>query len=195
MERPNVIVLGGANGSGKSTIAKLVLKNELGVSDYVNADVIAMGLSGFDPDSVALVAGRIMVERLEKLGSAGATFAVETTLSGKTLAAFIRKLKRRHDYRFHLINVWLCSPDLNVLRVRQRVLLGGHDIPEETVRRRYLRSINNCFGLYMPMADSWRVFDNSGHDGPVEIGYGFGGHSPVVVDAVAWSALRSFVHV
>jgi predicted ABC-type ATPase len=140
--RPHAVILAGPNGAGKSTLAPWLLAGELGVRTFVNADVIAQGLAGFDPASAAIEAGRIMLRRLDEMRRAGADFAFETTLSG---LAHRRTIRRLHEsgYETHLVYLWLPSPDTAVERVRTRVRLGGHDVPERDVRRRYARSLRN----------------------------------------------------
>ncbi len=157
---PSVIVLAGPNGAGKSTAAPTLLRANLDVRQYVNADVIAQGLAGFAPETVAIAAGRIVLKRLAELEAERVSFAFETTLSGKTFLPRIRSLIAT-GYRFHLAFIWLSSPDLAVARVAKRVQLGGHHIPEETIRRRYRAGLFNLIHLYRPLAHSWRVYDNS----------------------------------
>ncbi len=158
---PNLVILAGPNGAGKSTSAESILKDALGIDAFVNADVIARGLSGFEPERVSLAAGRIMRTRLRELARQRASFAFETTLATRSFAPWIAELVR-HGYEFHLVFLWLPHPDLAVARVAARVRDGGHDVPEETVRRRYDSGLANFFGLYQPMARTWKLCDNSG---------------------------------
>jgi predicted ABC-type ATPase len=160
MDQPNVIILAGPNGAGKSTIAEQVIRGQFGLAHYVNADTIARGLSAFDVEAMALKAGRIMLQHLHDLAAAKVDFAFETTLASRTFANWIVELKT-DGYRFHLIYLWLSSPELAMRRVESRVALGGHGIPEDTIRRRYQRGIANFFGLYRPLADSWKLIDHS----------------------------------
>lgn len=190
MECPNIVVLGGPNGAGKSTIAKLALLRELGVEEFVNADVIATGLSAFQPESVAIEAGRIMIERLRQLAVSRKSFALETTLSARSLHPWISRLQRKSDYQFHLIYVWLNHPDLNIARVKARVSIGGHDIPPGTVVRRYYRSVKNLFELYLPLADTWMILDNSGDEGPIQVAGGVRGKEPDIFDHTLWLKLQ-----
>jgi predicted ABC-type ATPase len=157
---PCVIVLAGPNGAGKTTAARTLLAETLKVMTFVNADVIAQGLAGFDPDSAAIEASRIMLERLHALADQRADFAFETTLAGRTLAGWLDNL-RQSGYVVHLVYFWLESADLAVARVAERVSMGGHNIPERTIRQRYHRSIQNFFRLYCPVVSSWQVFDNT----------------------------------
>src|SRR5215468_9808336 len=132
---PNVVILGGPNGAGKSTVARAMIADELGLTEFVNADSIAQGLSGFAPDRVAFSAGRIMLERLHELARERASFAFETTLASRSFAPFVRSLQA-DGYRFHLVYVWLRNPALCIQHVRARVRRGGHSVPAETIRRR-----------------------------------------------------------
>ncbi len=160
MSQPHVIVIGGPNGAGKSTIAPLVLRDYLAVPDFVNADQIAAGLSAFNPEGAAFEAGRIMLRRLDELAASGRSFAFESTLSSRTFSVFLKKLKAQ-GYRINLCYVWLDSIALAQERVALRVKMGGHNIPPDVIARRYARSIQNFRDLYLPIADRWRVYDNS----------------------------------
>jgi predicted ABC-type ATPase len=158
---PNLYVIGGANGAGKTTVALTVLPRFLQVFEYVNADAIAAGLSPLNPEMMAMQAGRLMLERLQSLAEAGVDFAFETTLAARTFAQFLNACKAR-GYTINLIYLWLSSPNLAVERVARRVASGGHNIPEDVVRRRYGRGLKNLRELYLPMADGWMLFNNSG---------------------------------
>lgn len=189
-KQPHVIVLGGPNGAGKTTAAGSFLQAELGVTEFVNADVIAQGLSGFRPDAAALQAGRVMLARLKELAAARADFAFETTLASRSFAPWIRDLCRS-GYAFDLFFFWLPTADLAVARVGQRVRGGGHDVPEETVRRRYRRGIENFFSLYQPISTTWCVYDNSEDRSPRLIAAGSGSAEATVADTAAWSMMKS----
>jgi predicted ABC-type ATPase len=136
------------------------LRETLGVVEYVNSDTIAQGLAAFDPDRVALAAGRIMMARIKELVAAGRSFAFETTLASRSFVPWITKL-RAEGYEFHIVFLWLPSADFAVQRVNDRVRMGGHSVPEETVRRRYAAGLRNFFRLYQSLTTSWRVFDAS----------------------------------
>jgi predicted ABC-type ATPase len=157
---PNLYIIGGANGSGKTTAALQILPNFLEVYEYVNADEIAAGLSPFNPESVAIQAGKLMLERLETLVKAKVNFAFETTLSARNFASFLRKCKGK-GYIINLIYFWLQSPELAIARVRRRVESGGHNIPEDIIRRRYQRGTKNLTELYLPLCDRWIIYNNS----------------------------------
>ena len=162
---PHVIVIAGPNGSGKSTTAPAILNGVLGVTEFVNADTIAQGLSAFNPEKAAFQAGRIMLDRLQVLAAAKEDFAFETTLASKTFAHWLKGLKA-NGYSFHLFFLWLPSPDFAIARVAERVCMGGHNVPEETIRRRYHAGLNNFFQLYRQIADTWRMYDNSQESTP-----------------------------
>ncbi len=166
---PNVYIIAGPNGAGKTTFAERFIPHYTDCTEFVNADMIARGLSPFAPDRVSLQAGRIMLERLRWLAEKGLDFAFETTLSGKTYARFLRRL-RTQGYQTHLFYLWPSDADTTLARIANRVSQGGHDIPEPTVRRRFNRSIWNLFHIYMPVVDNWRIFDNSG-DTPSTIAF------------------------
>jgi len=157
--KPRVMIFAGANGAGKSTHAEPILK-ALGISTFVNADYIARGLSGLNTESVNFEAGRIMLKRLHDLADAKEDFAFESTLSSRTFAFFLRKLKAE-GYSISIFYFTLSDARLAYRRVRHRVKLGGHDIPQKVITRRFYRSLNNFFNLYLPLADTWIVFDNS----------------------------------
>lgn len=162
MTRPNpqIIIIAGPNGAGKSTFAPDLLADKFGLKDYINADTIAHGLSAFHPESVAFEAGRIMLRRMHELARQQRTFAFESTLASRTYASWIRELKEQ-GYDFHLLFLWLISADLAVERVRQRVRMRGHNVPEKIIRRRYVKGAYNFFTLYRVLAKSWVVYDNT----------------------------------
>ncbi len=139
---PNVYVIGGANGSGKTTVARRLLPYFLDVFEYVNADEIAAGLSPFNPESVAMQAGRLMLERLNTLVKERTDFAFETTLAARNFARFLRSCKD-YGYTINLIYFWLQTPELAIERVQRRVESGGHNIPIEVIRRCYERGKRN----------------------------------------------------
>src|SRR5437764_1055473 len=157
---PSVIVLAGPNGAGKTTASRTVLAEMLRVVTFVNADVIAQGLAGFDPDSAAIEASRIMLERLQALAAQRSDFAFETTLAGRTQAGWLKSL-RESGYRVELVYFWIASADLAVSRVAERVRLGGHSVPEATIRQRYRRSLRNLFRLHMPIVTHWQILDTT----------------------------------
>src|SRR5689334_18509082 len=148
---PHVIVIAGPNGAGKTTSAPALLGEALQIKHFVNADTIAAGLSAFAPEKAAIQAGKAMLERMHYLANNNENFAFETTLASKTFAPWIAKLKAEKGYLFHLTFLLLDSPDLAVSRVAERVKMGGHFVPEDTIRRRFKSGLKNFFNLYKPL--------------------------------------------
>jgi predicted ABC-type ATPase len=171
LSSPQIIIIAGPNGAGKSTLAPFLLRDRLGLLEYVNADTIAQGLSAFQPERVAIEAGRVMLKRLRDLARRKASFAFETTMATRSYAPWLKELCGQ-GYRVHLIYLWLRSPEMAVQRVKDRAALGGHGIPEETVRRRYEKGLRNFFSLYRPLAESWGVYENSVPPEPALIAVG-----------------------
>lgn len=184
---PEVFVLGGPNGAGKTTVAAALLPRKLQVDRFINADFIAKGLSPHAPETSAMEAGRSMLRRIRTLRDHGETFAFESTLASRSFVGFLRGCQRA-GYIVHVIYVALESADLAVQRVKLRVERGGHDIPEAVVRRRYERSVNNLLQLYLPLADGWSVWDNSG-DSFVSVAHRGENGEPSVVDPPRWRRL------
>ncbi len=183
--RPSLIALAGPNGSGKSTAAPGLLRGAFGVTEFVNADVIAQGLSAFDPQKVALTAGRIMLTRLRELARVRTSFAFETTMASRLFAPWIAELVES-GYVFRLVFLWLPSADFAVARVAERVRMGGHDVTEDTIRRRYNAGLRNFFSLYRPLAESWRMYDNSLAPAPRLIAAGREWTTTRVYDVPLW---------
>lgn len=165
---PQIIVISGSNGAGKSTIARRLLPATM---EYVNADEIAKELAGIVTEGINMRAGRLALQRLDELEAQRADIAVETTLASRTLAARIRRLMAS-GYRFSLYYVWVPNPELSIARVAERVRNGGHNIPEEVIRRRYKSGLANFFNIYQPIADRWRLYDNSDLSNPAIIARG-----------------------
>lgn len=181
-------MIAGPNGAGKSTTASRLLQDALTVSEFVNADPIAMGLSAFRPESVAIAAGRVMLARMKTLGRAREDFAFETTLASSSLAPWLVSL-RASGYRVHLAFLSLSNPDLAVARVAERVRQDGHDVPEAVIRRRFTAGLRNFVSLYQSICDTWQVFDNSTVAGPRLIASGRADQRQHIVDAEAWTNL------
>jgi predicted ABC-type ATPase len=178
-------VLGGPNGAGKSTVGPELIRDVLAVDEFVNADVIARGLSAFDPEGVAIAAGRVMLQRLRALARQRVSFAFETTLASRSFAPWISGLVRS-GYAFHLVFLWLPSVDMAVDRVAYRVRLGGHGIPHDVIRRRYRAGQQNFLGLYRPLATTWQVYDNSLSRRPRLMARGQVGTPDHVEDVEGW---------
>lgn len=186
--KPRAIILGGINGAGKTTASRALLADTLKVMSFVNADVIAQGLSGFSVEEVAIEAGRVMLERLRTLVERRADFAFETTLAARTYAKWLRDIVAA-GYSTHLFYFWVRDAEFAVARVATRVRAGGHDIPPETVRQRYGRSIRNFFELYMPHLTTWKVYDNTDGDYRL-IAEGGTGWADFVYDETTWELIR-----
>lgn len=186
---PSLVVIAGPNGSGKSTTAPKLLRDALRVEEFINADVIASGLSAFAPDRVAFPAGRIMIRRMQALAVSRTDFALESTLSSRSLAPWISRL-RAGGYVFHFLYLWLRNADLAVERVAERVRQGGHAVPEAVIRRRYARSLSNFFNVYRPLADSWLMLDNSAVAIPKPVAWRTVGGPIQIVRNGPWTELR-----
>lgn len=156
----NLYIICGCNGAGKTTASFTVLPEILHCKEFVNADEIAKGLSPFNPESVAIEAGRLMLQRIEDLLNKNETFSIETTLATKSYINLVRKAQTK-GYCVHLIFFWLETPELAMQRVAERVRNGGHNIPIEVIQRRYVAGIRNLFNLFMPKVDLWMIYDNS----------------------------------
>lgn len=157
---PNLYIIAGCNGAGKTTASLTFLPEMLNCYEFVNADSIAAGLSPFQPDKVAFEAGRIMLNRINKLIDEKVDFAFETTLSTKSYQSLI-KSARKSGYDIWLLFFWLPSPEMAKERVESRVKNGGHSIPGDVIIRRYYRGISNLINIYYSIADNWFVLDNS----------------------------------
>jgi len=159
--KPILLIIAGPNGAGKTTFAMEYLPCEAGCRHFVNSDLIAAGLSPFDPDAALVRAGKIMVDEMQRHIDVGDDLAVETTLSGKTHVNVISDCRQR-GYEVRLIFLSLCSSELALNRVRARVAQGGHDVADELVRRRFEAGARNFATIYRPLVDCWRHYDNSG---------------------------------
>lgn len=160
---PKLYIIAGCNGAGKTTASYTVLPEVLGCREFVNADEIAHGLSPFNPSSVAIEAGRLMLQRMDDLLHDGADFAFETTLATRSYVKFIESAHAK-GYFVMLLYFWLPSPELAIERVALRVQQGGHHIPSDIVRRRYWNSLHNLTTLYTPICDLWAIYDNNAAD-------------------------------
>ncbi len=156
-----IIVIAGPNGAGKTTFALEYLPHEAACPIFVNADLIAAGVSPLSPEAAGLRAGRLMLEELDRHASQGRSFAFETTLAGRTYARRIQRW-RNQGYVVKLIYLPLATPEEAIRRVRQRVTQGGHGIPEAVIRRRFDRSVANFRHVYRHLVDFWLVLDRRG---------------------------------
>jgi predicted ABC-type ATPase len=157
--RPIIYLIAGCNGAGKTTFAKEFLPS-IGVIRFLNADEIARGLSPLKPEAVAFKAGRLLLSELRELIDQRKTFALESTLSGRTYVNIFEDAKQQ-GYRIELHFVWIPDAREAIRRVRQRVIEGGHDVPAEDIRRRFTRSIDHLLKDYASLADKWFLWDNS----------------------------------
>lgn len=157
-----IIIIAGPNGAGKTTFAREYLPNEANCPTFINADLIAAGLSPFAPELAAIKAARIMLKEIKANVRAGNSFAFETTLSGKTYAKDIVEWKKQ-GYEITIAFLSLPSAEFAISRVAARVAAGGHNIPEATIRRRFKSGLDNFHQLYKPLASTWALYDNSGN--------------------------------
>ena len=156
---PILYIIAGCNGAGKTTASYSVLPDLLNCREFVNADEIAKGLSPFNPESVAIEAGKLMLQRINLLLNQGKTFAIETTLATRSYASLVKTAQER-GYQVVLLYFWLPSPEMAIERVAKRVCEGGHNIPTETIMRRYWLGLQNFFHIFAPIVDSWMFFEN-----------------------------------
>jgi predicted ABC-type ATPase len=160
-QHPRCIVIAGPNGAGKTTFARQFLPKDASVVHFVNADLIAGGLSPLQPENAAMAAGRLFLTELDRLAKARVDFAFETTLSGRVYLARLRRWKAA-GYRIEIVFLRLASPQLALRRIAARVKQGGHNVPRADVFRRFARGWLNFQIAYRPLAESWAVYDNSG---------------------------------
>jgi predicted ABC-type ATPase len=180
-----VVIIAGPNGAGKSTLAPVLLRDTFGLLEFVNADTISAGLSAFNAEAVALDAGRVMLTRLRELAAHTQSFAFESTLATRSYAPWISRLAQE-GYEFHLLFLWLNNVELAIQRVAERVRSGGHSVSDDIIRRRYRRGLENLSQLYLPIADTWVVYDNSGAGSPLLIANGEKGRASTVVWPDVW---------
>lgn len=162
LKQRRIIIVAGPNGAGKTTFAREYLLKEAHCPDFVNVDLIAAGLSPFDPDRAAIRAGRIMLSEIQRRVRKGESFAFETTLSGHVYARLIPAW-RKAGYRVRLIFLSLPNPEIAIVRVAARVAQGGHDVASTVVRRRFESGLRNFQDIYMDLVDKWEWYDNSGN--------------------------------
>jgi predicted ABC-type ATPase len=184
----DVIVIGGPNGAGKTTAANRLLPTALELREFLNADEIARGLSPFEPEANAVPAGRMMIDRIDRLVEARKSFAFETTCAGHRQAKLLRAC-RAAGYRVTFIFLWLPSPQFAVERVAQRVARGGHHIPEDIIIRRYAAGMYNMRHVFLPLADVALIYDNSG-EYPLLIAEKRASVPFVVRDATRWELIE-----
>src|SRR6266481_5322634 len=157
---PTLYIIAGPNGVGKTTFANRYLPDEARQLEFVNADLIARGLSPFDPDSVSIEAGKIALRRIRELIAQKTGFTWETTMSGRTAIGWLREA-RESGYNLKAYFLWVRHPETTINRIRQRVTEGGHNIAEDVSRRRFLKTIQNFFSIYRPLMHSWKLIENN----------------------------------
>ena len=186
---PNLYIISGCNGAGKTTASFTILPEMLDCKEFVNADEIAKGLSPFQPESVSFHAGRIMVERIDELLNSGVDFAFETTLTTLSYLNTIKAAKEK-GYSINLLYFWLNDVNLAIERVKIRVSEGGHNIPEETIRRRYFRGIYNLSNRFIGLCDFWIVINNSSRPYTF-VAEGQGLNEIKVHDDIIWQLIKT----
>ncbi len=162
MTQPILYIIAGCNGAGKTTASYSVLPDLLECKEFVNADEIAKGLSPFNPESVSIEAGKLMLQRIDLLLNQHKTFAIETTLATRSYATLVKRAHLK-SYQVILLFFWLSTPEMAVQRVAKRVSEGGHNIPIDIIYRRYWAGLRNFFNIFAPIVDSWMFFNNETH--------------------------------
>ena len=160
MTHPNLYIIAGPNGAGKTTASYTLLPEVLNCVNFVNADEIARGLSPFSPNTVDVEAARIMLMRIDELLGQAVDFAIETTLATRSYVQLVKRAQAL-GYKVHLLFFYLETPEQAIQRVAQRVSEGGHGIPEDVIRRRFMRGIGNLLHLYLPICDTVLIFNNT----------------------------------
>ena len=191
-KKMNLYVIAGCNGAGKTTASFTVLPEMLNCREFVNADEIAAGISPFNPEGVAIQAGRLMIDRIIQLLKDGETFAFETTLATRSYVKLIQQAKKR-GYFVTLLFFSLSTSEQAQRRVAQRVSMGGHNIPSDVIVRRYEAGLQNLFQLYMPICDYWTLYDNSNCPA-IRIASGFGTEKIEVFDKERYQTLYKKYH-
>lgn len=185
---PNLYIIAGCNGAGKTTASFTILPEMLHCREFVNADSIAAGLSPFNPESVAIEAGRLMLLRIRELMDAKVDFAFETTLATRSYVSLVRSAKKI-GYRVTLLFIWLDSPETAVRRVAERVAKGGHSIPVEVIERRYYRGLFNLITLYIPICDRWMLVENETLT-PKPIAEGGDDIDDIIINTYIWTRIN-----
>ena len=188
---PKLYIIAGCNGAGKTTASYTVLPEMLGCKEFVNADEIAKGLSPFNPESVAIEAGRLMLQRMDDLLSEGEDFAFETTLATRSYVKFVEWTQAK-GYFVTLLYFWLPTPEQAIERVATRVSEGGHNIPSDVIRRRYANGIRNLTTLYTPICDYWTIYDNSAADGIHKVAWGVKDEIKEIVDPLSYQKIVGY---
>lgn len=184
-------IISGPNGAGKTTASYTVLPKILQCKEFVNADEIARGLSPFNPESVAIEAGRLMLKRIKELLQRNESFSIETTLSTRSYFRLVEQAHRQ-GYEVILLFFWLKSPEQAIERVAERVAKGGHGIPQDIIIRRYWEGLDNLFKIYMPIVDTW-VLVNNGEMPRSIIATGGNGQNTIIKDNEHFKKIEEYV--
>ena len=160
MKKKNVYIIAGPNGSGKTTFARTFLPEYAKCDRFINADLIAQGLSPFSPQHVAIKSGRLVLEQIKEYTESGVDFGFETTMSGVTYLKYFKILKEK-SCKINIFFLWIPDSQLAIARVKDRVSKGGHNVPAEDIKRRFERSIKKFFENYRLLADKWILFNNA----------------------------------
>ncbi len=187
---PNVFMIGGANGAGKTTAALTLLPKYVDAYEFVNADEIARGLNPVKPETADVMAGRVMIERIQGLINARKNFAFETTCAGKHHVQTLQICKQA-GYCLHLIFLWLPSVDMAIHRVAQRVEQGGHPVTESTIRRRYINGLKNLIGTWLPIVEKALILDSSvGTIGSYPVIAEKTADALIISDQIVWNTIK-----
>lgn len=191
MADKHLYIIAGCNGAGKTTASMTILPKSFLVKEFVNADEIARGLSPFNPEGVAIEAGKLMLQRIDFLLEREESFSIETTLATRSYLQLVHRAHQK-GYVVHIIFFWLKTPEQAIRRVAERVSKGGHGIPVGTIRRRYEAGINNLFKLYMTQVDIWSIYDNS--EQPRErVAYGGKEIDTIICNTLKYERIKKYV--
>ena len=192
MKGKNLYIISGPNGAGKTTASYTVLPKILNCKEFVNADEIARGLSPFNPDGMAIEAGKLMLKRINELLQKEESFSIETTLSTRSYFKLV-ETAHQEGYNVTLLYFWLESPEQAIERVAERVSKGGHDIPKDVIIRRYWAGLNNLFDIYMPIVDSWILVNNS-QTPRIIVALGGKNHTTKIEDKECFTKIKEYVN-
>ena len=192
MKGKNLYIISGPNGAGKTTASYTVLPKILNCKEFVNADEIARGLSPFNPDGMAIEAGKLMLKRIDELLQKEESFSIETTLSTRSYFKLVETAHQK-GYNVTLLYFWLESPEQAIERVTERVSKGGHDIPKDVIIRRYWAGLNNLFDIYMPIVDSWILVNNS-QTPRIIVALGGKNHTTKIEDKECFTKIKEYVN-